>query len=430
MTPSLFATTALPASRSAAGDFAPRRSPDAARAVPILFVHNGQDWIRGSERCLLDLLAGLDRERFYPVLLCNAPTLATAAAALGISVHRSSGWHQSSGSLLPDRKLVGEVRTIVRHYGIRLIHANDTDPIKTLIPVARGAAIPLLAHLHIIDDADGRRWSGLHQVSRAVGCSRAAIAGLLEDGLAPDVTDVIYNGVDAERLSKGNCRGLRDSLGIGEDAITLTSVGSLIHRKGLDVTLSALAMLQRDGSDFHLLVAGEGEERQALESQARELGVASRVHFLGLRSDVGALLRDATDICVSAARQEAFPLNLLEAAFCGAPIVASAIDPHRESVVEGETGDLFAEGDPAAMAGAISALADDSLRRRRYGLAGRQRVLSQFLVERFVARFEETYDDLLARPRASYGWLGETRWPPAYTEWAKRAVKRRIPLLH
>lgn len=411
-----------------AGHIALRPAPDVARATPILFVHNGQDWIRGSERCLLDLLAGLNRDRFYPVLLCNGKALASEAMRLGVTVYRSAGWQ--SESLLPDRRFVGEARSIVRHYDIRLIHANDTDPLKTLIPVARGARIPLLAHLHIIDDADGRRWSGLHQVSRAVGCSRAAIAGLLEDGLAPELTDVIYNGVDAERLSAGHCRELRAELGIEDEAITLTSVGSLIHRKGVDVTISALALLQRDGRNCHLLLAGEGAEREALEAQARSLGVASRVHFLGLRTDVGAVLRDATDICVSAARQEAFPLNLLEAAFCGAPIVASAIDPHRESVVEGETGDLFADGDPEAMASAIGALVEDSLRRRRYGAAGRRRVQSQFLVERYVARFEETYDELLEKPRASYGWLAETRWPPAYTAWARTAVKRRMPLLH
>lgn len=421
--------SALP-SPFVAGRIAPRPVPNAGRAAPILFVHNGQDWIRGSERCLLDLLAGLDRERFYPVLLCNGKALAEAATQLGVSVHRSNGWQQSSGSLLPDRKLVGEARTIVRHYGIRLIHANDSDPIKTLIPVARGAAIPLLAHLHIIDDADGRRWSGVHQVSRAVGCSRAAIAGLLDDGLAPEITDVIYNGVDPQRLSTGNCRTLRRDLGIKDDAVTLTSVGSLIERKGVDVTLEAMAMLQRDGVDCHLLLAGEGTERKALEAQARSLGIEPRVHFLGLRGDVGAVLRDATDICVSAARQEAFPLNLLEASFCGAPIVASAIEPHRESVVDGETGDLFAPGDPRAMASAVQSLVEDAVRRRRYGDAGRLRVRSQFLVDRYVARFEQTYGELLARPKAAYGWLSETRWPPVYTAWAKAAVKRRVPLLN
>lgn len=406
---------------------APREVNDTEPA-PILFVHNGQNWITGSERCLLDLLARLDRRRFQPVLLCNADRLATEAAILGVPVHRSAGWQGNGGSLLPDRASVREARDVVRQHGIRLIHASDTDPIKSLIPVAREARIPLVAHLHIIDGADERRWSGVHQVTRAIGCSRAAVAGLLEDGLPPELTDVIYNGVDPERLSIGDCRELRPQLGIPDDAVTITSVGSLIRRKGVDVTLSALAILRRSGLECHLLLAGEGAERSALEAQARALEIGPYAHFLGTRSDIGALLRDATDICISAARQEAFPLNLLEAALFGVPIVASDIEPHRESVVDGETGDLFPCDDPAALASAIAALASDVARRRRYGAAGRQRVLSEFLVDRYVSRFEDTYDELLARPRAAYGWLRESRWPPAYTAWMKSAVRRRVPL--
>ncbi|WP_280205794.1 hypothetical protein [Aeromonas veronii] len=52
-------------------------------ATPVLLVHYGEDWIRGSERCLLDLLAHLDRSRFTPLLWCNSPTLAAEAAPSG-----------------------------------------------------------------------------------------------------------------------------------------------------------------------------------------------------------------------------------------------------------------------------------------------------------------------------------------------------------
>ncbi|MGL5975051.1 MAG: glycosyltransferase family 4 protein, partial [Aeromonas sobria] len=53
-------------------------------AIPILLVHYGENWIRGSERCLLDLLAHLDRDRFTPLLWCNSQRLADEAALLGV----------------------------------------------------------------------------------------------------------------------------------------------------------------------------------------------------------------------------------------------------------------------------------------------------------------------------------------------------------
>ena len=61
-------------------------SPDTLivkRLIPILFAHNGLDWVTGSERCLLDLVARLDREQFRPVVMCNGASLAAAVEKLG-----------------------------------------------------------------------------------------------------------------------------------------------------------------------------------------------------------------------------------------------------------------------------------------------------------------------------------------------------------
>ena len=399
-------------------------------AAPVLFVHHGLDWITGSERCLLDLMARIDRSRYSPVLLCDADALSAAAAAMDVPVHRSAGWHAEDSGLCPRPAAVRQARDIVRRHGIRVIHANDEDPIKSLVPVARAERIPLLAHLHIISNADERRWSLLHQVSMAVGVSRAAIQGLIDDGVPAHRLRVIYNGVDTVRLERGDARGLRAELGIGEREVTVAVVGSLIDRKGVDVVLAAFAALRASRSDCHLIVIGDGPERTTLERETAALGVGSSVHFLGRRDDVGAILRDATDIVVSAAKQEAFPLNLLEAAYFEIPVVASDIEPHKESVCAGETGMLVPGGDAAAFARALHLLAGDPQLGRRFGAAARRRVLDRFLVDRYVSEFEALYADLLSRPPRQFGWLGGTRWPPAYRKWVTAALRRRIRRLH
>ena len=398
--------------------------PPAAPA-PVLFVHTGVDWIRGSERCLLDLIAGVDRGRFRPVLWCDAPTLAREARALGAEVELADArWAEAAGTLLPQRALVAQAAGIVARHGVRLVHANNPVPLKWMLPAARAARIPTLAHLHIPTSADERIFNGLHQVALAVGVSRSAIEGLAADGMPASRMRVIYNGVDPARLGAGDATGLRASLGVGADDVVIAAVGSLIARKGVDVLLRAFALLRERAPESRLLVVGEGEERGALEALAAALGVRDEVHFLGERGDAGAILRDATDVAASAARAEAFPLTLLEAALFARPIAASAIGPHRESVVEGETGLLAAPDDPAALADVLHALVADRALRDRLGAAGRARVEREFLVSHYVANFERAYDELLARPASAYGWLRGSTFPRAYRGWLARLPAR------
>jgi glycosyltransferase involved in cell wall biosynthesis len=394
--------------------------------VPILFVHSGRNWIRGSEQILLDLVTHLDRTRFAPVVCCDSRALADRAASLGVPVHQVSGWQVAASQWLPSRAEVEQMRTIVDTHRIRLIHANDTEPIKALLPVARQQRVPVVAHLHIAICEAERRWSFLHQVAHAVGVSEAAAAGLVEDRFPPSRLSVVYNGIDPERLNRGDARGLRGELGIPSTAVVCTVLGSLIPRKGDDVVLEAFELLERTGTHCHLLFCGDGQMREALEARARSLSTSNRIHFLGERGDAGAILRDATDVLVSASREEAFPLNVIEAAFFAVPIVATDIPAHREFLGDGRPGVLVPLEDPSALAAAIHRLTCEAGTRRAYGAEGRKRVLESFLVSHVVDRFDELYTMLLARPPREFGWVKGTTWPHSYTEWVTATVARRL----
>lgn len=394
----------------------------AARPTSVLFAHHGLDWITGSEQCLLDLVRHLDA-RFRPVVLCNTRALAEAARGFGAAVY-SSPAYENPDTLLPSRALVAEARRIIRQEGIGLIHANDFQPVKWLIPAARSARIPILLHVHLPSVEDERCYSWSHQVSRVVGVSRTAVAGFVADGLRPERIEVIYNGVDPARLDTGDASTLRTSLGIAADEIVLAAIGSLIPRKAMDVVLAAVARLVRAGGRrFRLLVLGDGPERARLETIASEEHLDSAVIFVGRRADVGAVLRDATDIAVSASRQEAFPLNVLEAGFFARPIVATDIGPHREAIEDGRTGILVPVDDPEALAAALESLLDDPDLRVRLGRAACERVHARFLISQYVARFMDLYQRLLAGAPHHYGWLGDWVWPAAYSRWVARRVR-------
>jgi hypothetical protein len=402
--------------------------------VPVLFVHYGTDWIRGSERCLLDLLRHLDRDRFRPIAWCNTPVMAEAIASLGVPVSRSRfpillDWAEPRFDVRGFARLVREGADLVRRHGIRLVHANSAAPTQWMLPVARRARLPLVTHLHANYDLRGRCTFGLHHATLVAGVSRATVQGLLDDGVPAERVRVVHNGVDRERLGRGDATRLRSSLGIAPTDVVLSCVGSLIHRKGIDVLLHAFARLRHAAPDVHLLVIGDGPERDALVALAGELGLGAAAHFLGERDDVGAILRDAVDVSVSASRDEALALFLLEAMAFGRPVVATNVGGTAEAVDDGVTGYLVGAEDPVGLADLTQRLVRDTALRRRFGEAARRRAERDFSAERMVAQLCALYDELLARPARQLGWTGPHGPLRPWGRFVGGVVCRRLGLL-
>ncbi len=399
--------------------------------APILFVHYGADWIRGSERCLLDLVRCLDRERFEPFVWCNAPALAEAVRALGVPAKTGRftmllDWGAPRFDVRGHVALVREGLSLVRRHGIRLIHANSGAPSQWMIPVARSARIPIVAHLHAIYDLRGRCIFGLHHPTEIVGVSRETVHGLVDDGVPPQRTRVVHNGIDLGRLAAGDARDLRPRLGIAPDEVVIVGVGSLIPRKGFHVLLDAFARLRAAHPRTRLLVVGDGPEREALDVLARSLGLAGSVHFLGERADVGAIFRDAGDLMASASFEEAFGLAVMEAAAMGLPVVATRVAGTAEVVADGVTGIIVPVEDAEALARGLARLVEDAEARRRFGEAGRALIQAEYTIERNVLAFTDIYETLLARPASDLGWL--SAWGPL-RPWARlmgRTVRRKL----
>jgi hypothetical protein len=395
----------------------------------IAFVHRGHDWIRGSEQCLLDLVARLDRSRFRPVVICEQPTLAREAAALGAPVVKLDPADEWSVTLAREARprIRATVRDALREHGAALVHSNVTAVLPVILPVVRRLRLPTIAHLHLpVNEEHQRLREFVHQADVCVGVSAFMLDPLRADGVPASRLRVIYNGVDTDRLGRGDAAGLREALGVPAGAVVAVAVGSLIHRKAHDVTLRGLADARRRGADVRLLVCGDGEEDAALRSLAADLGVAPFVHFLGYRADVGAVVRDAGDLGVTSAREETLGLNVLEAQWLGVPVVASDIPAHREALAAGVSGVLVPPEDHAALGRTLAELAAAPARRAALGAAGPGVVAERFAMSQYVDHFQALYDELLARPRSAYGWVSGVKWPPVYTAWVTRVARRRL----
>lgn len=165
----------------------------------------------------------------------------------------------------------------------------------------------------------------------------------------------------------------RASLATPPEAKVVLCLARLHPKKGLDTLLAAMAEVP----GAVLWLAGEGELRRALEAQARRLGVAERVRFLGWREDKGALLR-AADVLVVPSRYEPFGTVVIEGWQAGVPVVAARADGPAATIRDGETGLLVPVDDAPALAAAIRRVLSDRMLALSLALAAKEEEAERF----------------------------------------------------
>jgi glycosyltransferase involved in cell wall biosynthesis len=177
---------------------------------------------------------------------------------------------------------------------------------------------------------------------------------------------------------------LRESFGL--HGPTLAFAGRLTAQKSLRVALEAVAAV--DGVE--LLIAGEGDERAAIERDIAELGLGGRVRLLGAQPRARVVeLFAAADAAILSSSWENFPHTVVEALAAGTPVLATATGGVAEVVHEGENGLLVPVGDAGALAGAIRRFFDDDELRGRLRAASAGSV-ADYAPDRVFAQLEET----------------------------------------
>jgi glycosyltransferase involved in cell wall biosynthesis len=172
-------------------------------------------------------------------------------------------------------------------------------------------------------------------------------------GVRPERVHVVRPGVDVDRFSPGDREAARERLGLPSDRPIVVTARRLVARMGIDVLLESWAQVVGAGPSRPLLIlVGDGQERSALEAQARRLCLDQDVRFLGKVSDddLVAAYRAAELAVAPSVSLEGFGLVTLEALACGTPVVGSAVEGLREALEGLEPGMLVPPGDPGALA--------------------------------------------------------------------------------
>jgi len=169
-------------------------------------------------------------------------------------------------------------------------------------------------------------------------------------------------GADFSRLDVEDKAAVRAAyrreLGIPEDAPVLIYVAELIKNKNQPMLIDALRVVREKHPQAVLLLVGPEHDNGTVKAYAEKQGLQDTVKLLGWRSDIGKLMA-ASDIYVASSLREGFPINLLEAQYCGLPVVATKNRGHVTPIVHGENGFLVDIGDHEAMALYIDTLLTD-----------------------------------------------------------------------
>lgn len=201
--------------------------------------------------------------------------------------------------------------------------------------------------------------------------------------LGKEVVHIPGVGVDFSRLDRRDEPGgedLRAQWGIPDSAFVLFYAAEFSGRKSQPVLIRAMERLPEKAV---LVLAGEGAALRACREQAQRLG-PGRVVFPGYVRDPGAWYK-AADAAVSSSRSEGLPFNVMEAMYCGLPVVASAVKGHTDLIRDGETGLLYPYGDADACAGQIMRLMDSARLRAELGARAHAEVLQYGLDAVFPA---------------------------------------------
>ncbi len=187
--------------------------------------------------------------------------------------------------------------------------------------------------------------------------------------------EVVPNGVDLEKFHPN------PQVRVPGEVIRLVTTSRLVKKNGIDIVLGALEELQKKSGakTYHFDVFGDGPERNHLEEQARNCGVAELVSFHGsLDSDEVAERISNADIFVRPSRSEGLGNSFLEAMAAGLPIIATSVGGIADFLVDGDTGVRVNSEDSKDLADKINLLSEDGVLRKRIAENGRRLVEGRY----------------------------------------------------
>lgn len=364
---------------------AKRRASGPEHTLHVI-AHNGAHNYGGAEHVLINLLHGLQQRGHQVTLCCNGETVAAAAVRrLVPAILMPLRGDLMIGDALrfakflrrdrPDAVLIGTFKKIwLGGFGAS---RAGVERVVARVGLASDTARRLKYRIAL------RRY--IHGVVLNANAMRANFLAAAP-GYDPARVTTIYNGITPPRSTRAP-GALRQELGIPADVPVIGAVARLVNQKRLERLIAVTARHQR----AHAIIAGEGYMRPKLEQQIAEGGLEQRVHLLGRRSDIGDVL-SSLDLFVLTSDQEGMSNAMLEALWCGVPVLSTpvfgaveALEPMSGGQAPGRVTASFSVDDIYLE---VNRLLQDRMELRRMSVAAETRARERFDHDRMVTEWE------------------------------------------
>jgi glycosyltransferase involved in cell wall biosynthesis len=302
------------------------------------------------------------------------------------------------------------LRRCYRRHRFHVLHCHGVYPPGYLASLCRNyLGVPTVISSHGGDIREGnirltrpvlveRYVQALEAADALVTISRFTRENLLRLCPNPQAMVEIPNGVDLAPFAAAAERPANLDAAI-QPGQYLLFLGRLKHRKGVDVLLEAMALVPSTGS-VQLVIAGEGEERAALESLVAHWGLQPRVRFVSavFGTEKTYLLQNALATVVPSRLADAFPLVVLESCAAGAPVVGTRVPGLEDLIEEEKTGWQVPSESPRDLARVITRLLNMPSLARSLSQTVRERV-AEFSWPAIARRHLHLYETLISAER-------------------------------
>ena len=366
--------------------------------MTVLQVIDSREGFYGAENMVVSLAAGLRRHGVRSVVAAfkHGPgrcglELLDAAASQGLTTEVldcQGRWDY--GTIIRLRKMFDK-------HEVAIVHSHNVKANLYSRLAARSRPIKTIGTCHTWSMETKKDWLvsavdrfTLRSFHHVVVVSDKLLAQVSRFGVAAKRTTVIDNGV-LQSWTPTNVPPLSAELGLGNRRL-IGSVGRLVPEKGHRFLLEAFPGVLARVPDCVLVLAGDGPERSALESRARDLGIAGQVHFIGVRNDISNVL-SSLDVFVMPSLVEGSPLALIEAMMAEKAIVASTVGAIPQMLQDRISGMLVPPRDVSSLSSAIVTLLEQKefslTLARNAGRTGGERYSADRMAERYATVYRK-----------------------------------------
>jgi len=320
--------------------------------------------------------------------------------------HRADSWGAPLIAL-PDRgptdlRPIRELALLCRQLQPDVWHGHDykSDPLGLLLRRKRKRMF-LVSTVHGWG-VPGRRvrlYRWIHQLclryfDRVICVSQDLKRQCIRAGIPTRICRMVENGVDTSiYVPRESTSSAKARLGLPSDVLLVGAVGRLSAEKDYPTLLRAARRLNESGRRIHVMIVGDGPEKERLADLIRQYELEQAVSLAGFQPDPIPFYQAFDVLCITST-SEGLPNALLEAMACEVPVISTLVGGIAGLIQDGVTGLAIHPGDDAALADALTRIWDSDLR-RALAQAGRAIICERYSFERRMQRVVSIYRELI-----------------------------------